>query len=128
VPKMDINKRLKQVIVIRMDLNMRKGKMIAQGAHAAMMFALDIILAQDEPSADEVAWIMQGMKKITVRCESEDELLGIERRARDAGLTVHVVTDAGHTEFQGVPTKTCLAIGPNTEDGIDKITKDLRLL
>jgi PTH2 family peptidyl-tRNA hydrolase len=113
---------------MRTDLNMRKGKMIAQGAHAAMMFALDIILNRDKPSSDEVAWVMQGMKKITVRCESEDELLGIERRAKDARLTVHVVTDAGHTEFQGVPTKTCLAIGPSAGESIDEITKDLKLL
>lgn len=125
---MSINRDLKQVIVMRTDLNMRKGKMIAQGAHAAMMFALDIILTRDKPSADEVAWVIQGMKKITVRCESEDELLGIERMAKDAGLTVHIVTDAGHTEFQGVPTKTCLAIGPNSAECIDKITKDLKLL
>ena len=31
----------KQVIVIRKDLNMRKGKMIAQGAHASMKVILD---------------------------------------------------------------------------------------
>ena len=125
---MEINKELKQVIVMRTDLNMRKGKMIAQGAHAAMMFALNIILTQDKPSADQVAWVMQGMKKITVRCESEDELLDIEQRAKDASLTVHIVTDSGHTEFHGIPTKTCLAIGPNKAESIDRITKTLKLL
>ena len=32
----------KQVIVIRKDLNMRKGKMVAQGAHASMAAILNL--------------------------------------------------------------------------------------
>ena len=70
-----------------------------------MMFMLSIVLAEDNPSAEQVAWVVQGMKKIAVRCDSEAELLDIERRARDAGLTVHIVTDAGDTEFHGIPRR-----------------------
>ena len=32
---------IKQVIVMRRDLNMRKGKMVAQGAHASMAVLLN---------------------------------------------------------------------------------------
>jgi peptidyl-tRNA hydrolase, PTH2 family len=41
---------------------------------------------------------------------------------------VYLITDAGHTEFKGVPTKTCLAIGPNDVDEIDVVTGHLKLL
>jgi peptidyl-tRNA hydrolase, PTH2 family len=68
------------------------------------------------------------MTKICVRVDSESELLEIARKAEDAGLTVHVITDAGHTEFGGVPTKTCLAIGPDEDEKIDAITGHLKLL
>ena len=59
------------------------------------------------------------MAKICVRVASEAELLDIEEKAKAAGLGVYVVTDAGHTEFGGVPTKTCLAIGPNDNAAVD---------
>jgi peptidyl-tRNA hydrolase, PTH2 family len=35
---MNAEKRIKQVIVMRHDLKMRRGKQIAQGAHASMSF------------------------------------------------------------------------------------------
>lgn len=73
-------------------------------------------------------WLTHGMTKICVRADSEAELLEIAQKAQDAGLTVHVITDAGHTEFGGVPTKTCLAIGPDEEERIDQVTGLLRLL
>jgi peptidyl-tRNA hydrolase len=41
--EMNINRDVKQLIVMRTDLNMRKGKMIAQGAHASIMWTLDFI-------------------------------------------------------------------------------------
>lgn len=34
-------KKVKQVIVIRKDLNMRAGKMVSQGAHASLAVTLD---------------------------------------------------------------------------------------
>ena len=117
---------MKQVIVMRTDLGMRRGKQIAQGAHATWMFFLapgghhfDIHVSR---------WFTEGMKKICVRVENESEMLRLAWEARRAGLRSHIVTDAGHTEFDGVPTKTCLAIGPNEDEAVDAITKDLKLL
>jgi len=129
----------KQVIVMRTDLNMRKGKMIAQGAHASMAFLLNG-LQYDIPSKKEyvtaeinlrknvIEWAEHGQTKICVRVDSEKELLEIYKAADIAGLEVHIITDSGRTEFGGVPTRTCLAIGPNKSEEIDKITGHLKLL
>ena len=122
--------RFKQVIVVRNDLNMRRGKMIAQGAHASIMFLIHRLCDAEVRAKDHATqeWLTHGMTKICVRVDSEAELLEIAQKAQDAGLTVHVITDAGHTEFAGVPTKTCLAIGPDDEDKIDAVTGTLKLL
>ena len=122
--------RFKQVIVVRNDLNMRKGKMIAQGAHASIMFLVHRLCNPEIGKKDSAIqeWLTHGMTKICVRVDSEAELLEIGQKAEDAGLTVHVITDAGHTEFGGVPTKTCLAIGPDEEEKIDAVTGNLKLL
>jgi PTH2 family peptidyl-tRNA hydrolase len=111
---------MKQVIVMRTDLNMRKGKMIAQGAHAAMA----CVVAGTNPK-NFWKWASNGMKKICVRAGSEEQLQELHRKATEAGLESHLITDAGKTEFHGVATVTCLAIGPNEEADIDKITGDL---
>lgn len=118
---------MKQVIVMRNDLNMHKGKMIVQGAHASMMFIVQAAFKGE--SVDLGQWLSYGgMTKICVRVDSEADLEAIELKARQAGLIVHLITDAGRTEFGGVPTKTCLAIGPNDSEAIDAITGGLKLL
>ena len=98
--------------------------MCAQAAHASIMF-----LAQrtKELNTTQKQWLEEGMTKICVRADSEEQLLDIFTQAKASGLTVHLITDAGLTEFKE-PTKTCLAIGPNRTEDIDKITKELKLL
>lgn len=127
--------KVKQVIVMRTDLNMRKGKMIAQGAHASSMWILHKWVPADaacklcDLSWAEDQWITNGnIMKAVVRAESEQELDDIYNKAKEAGLTVHMIVDSGKTEFHGVPTKTCLAIGPDLASDIDKITGHLKLL
>lgn len=127
---------VKQVIVMRNDLNMRKGKMIAQGSHAAMMFLVDRVIHASQGisagiqfSHEMWQWLSTGrMTKVCVRVDSEAELLEIQRKCCDAHLPVYLITDAGLTEFAGVPTKTCLAIGPASAEKIDQITGHLKLL
>jgi PTH2 family peptidyl-tRNA hydrolase len=113
---------LKQVIVIRKDLKMRRGKEIAQGAHASISCLRNLVATRLEEE-----WLASGMTKICVTVDSEQELIDILILAQAAGLQVHLITDAGKTEFDGVPTKTCLAIGPDHSDKIDKITGHLKL-
>jgi peptidyl-tRNA hydrolase len=40
---------------------------------------------------------------------------------------VHLITDRGLTELGGVPTRTCLAVGPDYDDLIHPVTGDLDL-
>lgn len=114
---------LKMMIVMRKDLNMRKGKMIAQGAHAAVTVALD-----GYNHGEVHKWFNSGQRKIAVSVDSEEELLKIYQEAIKAKIPAKLIIDAGHTEFDGVPTKTCCAIGPATDADLQPITGDLKLL
>ena len=126
----------KQVIVIRRDLKMRRGKEIAQGAHASMAWLRQRIMPDITPagradqvqfSAAERSWLELSMRKVTVKVGSEAELLDVYDKALAAGLVVHMITDRGLTEFGGIPTRTCLAVGPDYDDLIDPVTGDLEL-
>lgn len=114
---------MKQVIVMRADLGMRKGKMIAQGAHASLAATLGDL---NDPRVAE--WLAGSFTKICVRVDSERELLGVVEAARAAGVIVAPIVDSGRTEFHGVPTLTCAAIGPDTPEVLEPITGGLRLL
>ena len=123
----------KQVIVLRKDLNMRKGKMVAQGAHASCNVIIDMenkIQLWDTHSKEEPyrKWKNEQFTKICVSVNSEQELLDLYNKAKDSGMLCSLIQDAGHTEFNGVPTYTSCAIGPDDSDVIDAITKHLPLL
>jgi len=114
---------MKQILVLRKDLGMRKGKMIAQGAHASMGVYLKY---SEHPYVLE--WLEGKFTKIAVGVNSEEELFEIYRLAQKANLPCIIIKDDGVTEFGGVPTHTAVAIGPGPEDEIDKITGELKLL
>ena len=112
----------KQVIVVRNDLNMRKGKMVAWPKERLMPASCSWSIASAKlepmprimPSAGVVK--PHGMTKICVRVDSEAELLQIAQKAEGGGrLTIHIITASTQAtrEFGGVPTRTCLAIGPD---------------
>jgi len=112
---------MKQVIVVRKDLNMRKGKMVAQGAHAS-------IGAMDKATKKEVLkWLETGATKICVGVDDKTELLIILNEAQVLELPTYLVIDAGKTEFKE-RTLTAIAIGPAEDDVIDKVTGKLKLL
>lgn len=131
----------KQVIVIRKDLKMRRGKECAQAAHASMMWLIKRLGAsknergyeiyRDINKTDftlaELHWMATSFKKVCVQVDSIEELMKVYEKAEEAGLLAYLITDAGHTEFGGKPTVTCLAIGPNPTQLIDEITGDLKL-
>ncbi|MFY0252880.1 aminoacyl-tRNA hydrolase [Chitinophaga sp. 30R24] len=126
---------VKQVIVMRKDLNMRKGKMIAQGAHASIAFLTKhatiegYTLQTHLRNPEEVTeWLTKGFTKICLSVDSEEDLERVYQQAVEDGLNATLIIDSGLTEFGGTPTKTCCAIGPNLNEAIDRITKDLKLL
>ena len=97
----------KQVIVMRRDLGMRRGKEIAQGAHASMIWlALRIRQRGYTFTEAERQWLLASFTKVCVRVDSEDALLGIVRSAHEAGVQAYLCVDAGRTEFHGVATPT----------------------
>ncbi len=117
------------IIVMRKDLNMRKGKMVAQGSHAAVGLTLECTktYAPDAHQDRIYAWLQDSFKKICVSVDSEQELFRVLYSADAAGLPFKLITDAGHTEFDG-PTNTCGAIGPATDEELKNITGHLKLL
>lgn len=130
--------KLKQVIVMRTDLNMRKGKMIAQGAHAAMAF-MSRNLTHERSEDDlhqfsiflndkEQDWLNSSFIKICVGVDSEEALMEIHKQAGANGIASYIMEDNGATEFHGVKTKTCLALGPDYSSNLDPVTGHLKLL
>jgi PTH2 family peptidyl-tRNA hydrolase len=138
-------KNTKQVLVVRKDLNMRKGKIAAQCCHAAMSFLTkggrvdydyqhvyrDDYFYQDLESkhVDEIDhWLKNSFRKICVYVNSEQELDELHQKALDNGLISHMIIDNGATEFNGVKTLTCCAIGPHWDEKFIGITDHLPLL
>jgi len=142
---------MKQVIILRKDLNMRKGKMIAQGAHASMKVLLDLAYKANQINrehpvyekryiptegeflcmplySDTKEWLEDTFTKIVVSVDSKDELLDVYNKATEAKIICSLIADVGLTEFKGETTYTAVAIGPADAKLIDKITGDLKLL
>lgn len=126
---------IKQVIVVRKDLNMRKGKMCAQAAHASNMFLFDCMGKLSFPAAefdhkniilDE--WIKNGYKKVVCGCVVESELLLLIEAAKKMNLRCYPVYDFGLTEFHGQKTLTCASFGPAPSDLVNKVTGHLQLI
>lgn len=113
---------------MRKDLNMRKGKFCSQASHAASAFIEKKWLNGIQPNETERAWFEADKAKICVSVNSEAELIAIHDAALAQGLVSHLIIDNGLTEFHGVKTKTCLAIGPDNAELINTITGNLPLL
>ncbi len=119
--------RVKQVILVRRDLKMRRGKEIAQGSHASQAFLADVVLNGKTLSAEGKTWLTGTHTKVCVQVESEEELRTLHAKAVEMGLLAHLVVDAGLTEFAGQPTLTAGAIGPGDEAMINQVTGHLKL-
>ena len=112
---------MKQVILVRQDLKLPKGKMCAQVAHASV----EAVLKSDKDKVKE--WRQEGMAKIVVKVNDEKELLKYNQIAKENGLITALITDAGRTCI-APGTKTCLGIGPDDDDKIDAVTSELKLM
>jgi len=114
--------QLKQILVLRTDLKMRRGKEIAQGAHASMG---GLIAHRRDPFMR--MWLTGPFAKIAVGIDGEAALLSLHEAARAEGLPACLIQDAGRTEFGGVPTYTALAIGPGEPEALKELTGHLKL-
>jgi len=130
------------VIVIRKDLKMRTGKACSQASHASMAFITKSFLisqtvdSEGDPCffaclafTEEINhWLENSFRKICVYVNSEEELEAVHQKALDSGLMSYMIEDNGATEFNGVKTKTCCAIGPHVDGKFEGITDHLPLL
>lgn len=134
---------IKQVILVRSDLNMGPGKIASQVAHASMKVFFDkaeaIVLEKAlgmggynflsiPISDDEKDWVEGIFTKIVLEVKNESKLLEAYEKAKAAGLPCSLIQDNGLTVFNGVKTHTTVAIGPARSEDIDKITKKFRLM
>ncbi len=110
----------KQVLIVREDLDITKGKMISQACHAC--------LGSYRKAVPEIRedWLDQGGKKVVVSA-AEKEFPSIMEEARDLDLPAYLVSDAGRTELEP-GTDTAIGIGPDTEGKIDKVTGEFQLV
>ena len=111
---------MKQAILIRNDLKLPKGKACSQSAHASV----EAVLRSEKEFVSK--WRKEGMAKIVLKVDDLKELQKYNQLAKDSGLVTALVTDAGRTTVEP-GTVTALAIGPDSDEKIDKITKDLKL-
>ena len=111
----------KQVILVRQDLQLPKGKMAAQAAHASV----EAVLRSDKDAVKR--WHNEGMKKVVLKVADLKELHKYIQIAKDTGLITSIITDAGLTTVDP-GTVTCGAIGPAKEQIIDGITGKLKIM
>jgi len=115
---------MKQVIVVRSDLRMGKGKIAAQVAHASLSAAEEAI---DRRSDWFGEWKEEGQAKIVLKVQTEEALREFYKQAKAAKLPVALIEDRGLTQLEP-GTVTCLGIGPGPEEELDRITGKLKLL
>lgn len=112
---------LKQVVLVRNDLKLPKGKLASQVAHASV----EAVLKSDKEKVKK--WRLLGSAKIVLKVDKKEDLYKFNQIAKDSGLVTALITDAGKTTI-APGTETCLGIGPDEEEKIDKITGHLKLI
>lgn len=115
---------MKQVIVVRSDLKMGKGKLAAQVAHASLTAFLESMMKDESKTR---IWLEEGQKKVVLKVNNLEELMEIYKKAREKGLCAVLVEDKGLTQLES-GTITCVGIGPDEDEKIDEITSKLKLL
>ncbi|MEM0128149.1 MAG: peptidyl-tRNA hydrolase Pth2 [Thermoplasmatales archaeon] len=111
---------MKLAVAVRKDLDMGRGKIAVQVAHAAVECTL-------KQSSKRETWIKEGQKKIVVWVKNEDELLELIKKAEIMGIRTCPIRDAGFTQVEP-NTLTCAGFGPDEDSLIDSITGNLKLV
>lgn len=115
---------LKQVIVVRNDLKMGKGKLAVQVAHASVS---SLEQARKYKPKWVETWFSENQRKICVKINSEKELRILKGQVDDAQIPNALIEDAGLTQLEP-GTVTCLGIGPLPTEIADRFTGELKLL
>ena len=115
-------KKIKQVILVRHDLKIPKGKLAVQVAHASTMATYDYAVRIHAEGIRGLLedWISTGMTKTVLKVKNLKQLRYYEKKANDNNFFINIVKDEGNTFFKK-PTVTVLGIGPADSEEIDKI-------
>lgn len=119
-----MSKQIKQVILVREDLKLPKGKLCSQVAHASLSAVRDV---EEESPKILKKWISQGAKKIVLKVDNKKEMQSLYQKAKERKISVSLIKDRGLTVLKP-GTATCVGIGPAPSEEIDKITRHLKLL
>ena len=122
--KQDLSKEIKQIIVIRTDLKMGKGKLVAQGAHASVQSTLNAI-KNHKNYFDR--WQRTGCKKVVCKANTKDKLEEVYEFSELKQIPCSIIIDAGRTQIPS-GTITAVAVGPGPSSVINEFTSDLKLL
>lgn len=114
------------------------GKIGSQVAHASVANVLNLkhaqytkdgvvylILTYPEDSPEQ-HWLEESFTKVLLGVDTPQEMLDIYEKAKAAGLNVSLIEDEGRTVFNGVPTLTCVGIGPHAREAFTGITDHLK--
>lgn len=115
--------KIKQVIVVRTDLGMGKGKIAAQVGHACVLGAEHV--RKSHPDWFNEWWL--GQEKVVLKVSGLKELEHVKNDAISLAIPWSEVSDAGHTQI-APGTITCISLGPAPEETIDRISGELKLL
>lgn len=121
-----MERRTKQVLIVRKDLDMPVGKIGAQCAHASRQCILENKSLIDSDIFKE--WQETDCTTVCLGAKNLNEINKTYEKAKEAGLPIKLVVDSGYTCFNEEKTITVLSIGPALNEEIDAITKRLRLL
>ena len=72
--------------------------------------------------------VIPSKKKVILKVTDLNSLRDFQQKAKHEKLVAALITDSGRTKFHGTVTTTCLGIGPDTDELIDKVTHELKLL
>jgi len=115
---------MKQVLALRKDLQLGKGKLAAHASHASIA-AYRKALSSHPENVEE--WEAGGEKKIAVSVNSEAEILELFELIKRHKIPCALIRDAGLTQISP-GTITALGIGPWDDAELDKFTGHLKLL
>lgn len=116
---------VKQVIVVRKDVSLKRSELAALVAKASMQFLLDNNQSSRDDeirvnlTREEATWLTGSLANV-VSVDSEDALRELALRAQIEGIEVYPVAGLHASEW------TCLAIGPDDESVINRITGGLK--
>lgn len=115
---------MKQAIVVRKDLKMKCGKIAGQVAHASLISYREQVKKDNDKAW---CWVFRNQPKIVLKVRSEEEIKSVESKCKKLGVNCALVHDAGKTQIEP-NTLTAIGIGPDTDEIIDSIVGDLKLL